>query len=80
MNKSVTIELDWDTVDGIARASMHSVLENLQKDLTERKSGDGMAIFVTEQEFDVMLLEKHIDAFKLVLKYYGEKVYESERV
>ena len=73
MNKSVTIELDWDTVDGIARASMHSVLENLQKDLAERKNGDGMAIFVTEQEFDVILIEKHIDAFKLVLKYYGEK-------
>ncbi len=72
MNKSVTIELDWDTVDGIARASMHSVLENLQKDLVERKNGDGMAIFVTEQEFDVMLIEKHIEAFKLVLKYYGE--------
>ena len=72
MNKSVTIELDWDTVDGIARASMHSVLENLQKDLIERKNGDGMAIFVTEQEFDVMLIEKHIEAFKLVLKYYGE--------
>jgi len=53
---------------------MHGVLENLQKDLAERKNGNGMAIFVTEQEFDVMLLEKHIDAFKLVLKYYGEKV------
>jgi hypothetical protein len=77
---NLSVELDWDTVDGIARASMHSVLENLQKDLAERKNGDGMAIFVTEQEFDVMLLEKHIDAFKLVLKYYGEKVYESERV
>ena len=77
---NLSVELDWDTVDGIARASMHSVLENLQKDLTERKSGDGMAIFVTEQEFDVMLIEKHIEAFELVLKYYGEKVYESERV
>ena len=72
MNKKVTVELDWDTIDGIARASMHSVLENLQKDLVERKNGDGMAIFVTEQEFDVMLIEKHIEAFKLVLKYYGE--------
>ena len=69
---NLSVELDWDTVDGIARASMHSVLENLQKDLVERKNGDGMAIFVTEQEFDVMLIEKHIEAFKLVLKYYGE--------
>ena len=71
--KKVNVDLDWDTVDGIARASMHSVLENLQKDLTERKNGDGMAIFVTEQEFDVMLIEKHIEAFKTVLSYYGEK-------
>ena len=72
MNKKITVDLDWDTIDGIARASMHSVLENLQKDLVERKNGNGMAIFVTEQEFDVMLLEKHIEAFQLVLKYYGE--------
>jgi hypothetical protein len=32
-----------------------------------------MAIFVTEQEFDVLLIEKHIEAFKLILKYYGER-------
>jgi len=70
---NLSVDLDWDTVDGIARASMHSVLENLQKDLVERKNGDGMAIFVTEQEFDVMLIEKHIEAFKTVLSYYGEK-------
>ncbi len=69
---NLSVDLDWDTVDGIARASMHSVLENLQKDLVERKNGNGMAIFVTEQEFDVMLIEKHIEAFQLVLKYYGE--------
>jgi hypothetical protein len=80
MNMNLTVNLDWDTVDGIARASMHSILENLQKDLAERKSGDGMAIFVAEQEFDVMLLEKHIEAFKLVLKYYGENADESQRV
>jgi hypothetical protein len=32
-----------------------------------------MAIFVKEKEYDVILLEKHIEAFKIVLKYYGEK-------
>jgi hypothetical protein len=75
-NMNLNVELDWDTVDGIARASMHNILENLQKDLAERKDGDGMAIFVAEQEFDVILLEKHIEAFKLVLKYYGENASE----
>jgi hypothetical protein len=73
MSKSITIDLDYDTIDRIATSSMKSVLENLQKDLAERKNGNGMAIFVTEQEFDVLLIEKHIEAFKLILKYYGER-------
>jgi hypothetical protein len=71
MNKSVTIELDWDTIDRITTSSMKSILENLEKDLEARKDDSGMAIFVLEKEKDIALLEKHIEAFKLVLKYFG---------
>jgi hypothetical protein len=74
MNKSVTIELDWDTIDRITTSSMKSILENLEKDLEARKDDSGMAIFVNEKEYDVVLIEKHVEAFKLVLKYYGEQV------
>ena len=74
MNKSITVELDWDTIDRITVSSMKSILENLENDLEKRRAGDGIAIFVKEQEFDAILIEKHVEAFKLVLKYYGEKV------
>jgi hypothetical protein len=73
MSKSITIDLDWDTIDRITTSSMRSVLENLEIDLQKRKNDSGMAIFVKEQQYDIILLEKHIEAFKLILKYYGER-------
>jgi len=73
MNKSITIDLDWDTIDRITTSSMKSVLENLEIDLQKRKNDSGMAIFVKEKQYDVILLERHVEAFKLILKYYGDK-------
>jgi hypothetical protein len=74
MNRKITVELDWDTIDKITTCSMKGLVENLEIDLENRKAGNGMAIFVNEKEYDVVLLEKHVEAFKLVLKYYGEQV------
>ena len=73
MNKSVTIELDWDTIDRITICSMKSIVENLEADLEKRKDDTGMAIFEKNKKKDIALIEKHIEAFKLVLSYYGEK-------
>ena len=72
MNKKITVELDWDTIDRITTSSMKSLVESLESDLEKRKDDTGMAIFETNKEADIALIEKHIDAFKLVLKYYGE--------
>jgi len=72
MNKRITVELDWDTIDRITICSMKSVVESLEADLEKRKDDTGMAIFEKNKKKDIALIEKHIDAFKLVLKYYGE--------
>lgn len=73
MNKKITVELDWDTIDKITTCSMKSVLENLEVDLENRKEGKiGMAIFDTNKKKDIAEIKRHIDAFKTVLKYYGE--------
>jgi len=71
MNKSVTIELDWDTIDRITTSAIKDALRNLEFDLKD--VGDS-TYFVLEKEKDIVHLEKHIDAFKLVLEYYGEKI------
>jgi hypothetical protein len=72
MSKSITIDLDWDTMDRIATSSMKCILENLEIELQKRKNDSGMAIFVTEKKYDVILIERHIEAFKLILEYYNE--------
>lgn len=72
MNKKITVELDWDTIDKITTCSMKSLVESLEADLEKRKADTGMAIFEVEKELDIAMIEKHIEAFKLVLKYYGE--------
>ena len=72
MNKKVTIELDWDTIDHITTCSMKGVFESLEDDLEKRKAGTGMAIFHENKKKDIAEIKRHIDAFRTVLKYYGE--------
>lgn len=72
MNKKVTVELDWDTIDKITTSSMQSAVESLEDDLEKRKAGTGMAIFHKDKKKDIAEINRHIDAFKTVLKYYGE--------
>ena len=72
MSKKVTVELDWDTVDQITTSSMESLVKCLEDDLENRKDGTGMAIFHKDKEKDIAEINRHIDAFKTVLEYYGE--------
>ena len=73
MNRKVTIELDWDTIDHITTCSMKGLVESLEADLELRKAGTGMAIFHKDKKKDIAEIKRYIDAFKTVLKYYGEE-------
>ena len=72
MNKKITVELDWDTIDRITTSSIETLVECLEADLQKRKAGTGMAIFHKDKKKDIAEIKRHIDAFKTVLKYYGE--------
>ena len=71
--RKVTVELDWDTVDNIVKQELVSLKANLKEDLKKRKAGKGMAIFETDKTLDIALIKEHIEAFDLILKYYGVK-------
>jgi hypothetical protein len=72
MDKKITVELDWDTIDKVTTCAMKSVLENLEVDLENRKKDKGIAVFDTNKKKDIAEIKRHIDAFKTVLKYFGE--------
>lgn len=65
------IEVCIEGVNDIIRSDLSEVLKNLQDDLNRRKKGQQMAIFHVDKKKDIAQLKKHIDALKLVLRYYG---------
>ncbi len=67
------VELDYDAVDGIVTQELRSARENMKEDLKKRKNDTGMAIFDTDKKTDVALIKEHIEAFNIILRYYGEK-------
>ena len=71
----VTVELDWDTVDGIVVQQVTDARDGLIEQLEERK-GDGNkgGVFDNNKKKDIILIKAHIDAFELVIKYFGGMV------
>jgi len=69
--RNITVELNCNTVDDIIKQELISIQDNLIDDLRKREKGKGTAIFETDKTLDVALIKEHIEAFDLVLKYYG---------
>jgi hypothetical protein len=63
----ISVELDWETVDHIVVQQLRSTWEGLKADL-----GAGTNVFVWgNQEADDAVIQKHIDALELLLKWYS---------
>ena len=73
----VTVELDWDTVDGIVVQQVTDARDGLIEQLEERKGkGNKGGVFDNNKKKDIILIKAHIDAFEMVIKYFGGKVDE----
>lgn len=70
MSRKVTVELDWDTVDNIVvqelKNNLDSFIENLER-VKHLGRGD---VFTTDLEQDIVDIEKHIEACKLLIAYH----------
>lgn len=67
------IEVCGCCIEEVVRGDLRSTLENLEDDRKRRKSkAGGTAIFDLDQKRDIEILDEHIAAMKLVLRYYGE--------
>ena len=65
------IEVCIEGVNDIVRSDLTNSLDNLKDDLKRCKKGDSIAIFHMEKDEDIAELKRHIEAFELVLRYYG---------
>ena len=71
----INVELDWETVDNIVRTQVTEAREGLiiERDERKKKNSKG-GIFDTDRKKDLILIDAHIEAFELVIKYFGGKV------
>jgi hypothetical protein len=67
----VKIEIEPDLLEEVTTEGLKRVLLCLKEDYKGRKAGQQISIFHTDKDKDLAELKRHIDAFKLVLKYYG---------
>jgi len=72
MGVVMKIEVCIEGVSAIVRSELNETLKCLQDDLKRRKAGKSIAIFHMEKDEDVAEMQRHIEAIKLVLRYYGE--------
>lgn len=65
------VEICVEGMNTLVRADLKDTLKRLQEDLKIRKAGGNIAIFHTDAKADIVELQKHTEAFKLVMRYYG---------
>lgn len=66
-----SIEIDDDLADSIVIEHLKSGMEILEIDLNGRLNNSlGLGVFHNDRLKDIIEIEKHIDAFKLVLNWY----------
>lgn len=64
---SITVKLDYETIDSIVQGQLKETWESLKRDL-----GANASVFVWgDQEADDAEIQKHIDALELLLKWYS---------
>lgn len=66
------IELPWEAVDKIVVDSVRESMVYLSDELLRIKNNqEPTGIFSNDLEEDVFQIEKHLEAFELVIKYFG---------
>lgn len=69
--EKITVELDYDTVDGIIKKELYNAYQTLRNDLKLRCNDQGMAIFDIDKEKDMEEITDHLYCFEKVLAYWG---------
>ena len=65
------MEIPEDICDAVALESLQTHYRYMVKDY---ETPPKMAVFDNDRNVDKALIKKHMDAFALIIKYYGGKV------
>lgn len=67
----IMIQMEDEQVDSIVVQEIKNCIKRFERDLELQTDGKGLAIFDNDPVKDVLYIQEYIDAFSLVVKYYG---------
>lgn len=65
------VEICVEGVNDIIRSELKETVKLLKLDLKNVKNRSGISIFHADRDEDIAEIKRHIEAFNIVLKYYG---------
>ena len=69
--KPLYLKVEHDQVDQLLSRALRIDLKEFEKDLLLRSDGEGLPIFDDDPVKDVLYIQEHIAAIKLILEFYG---------
>lgn len=69
----VKIDLDDDEFQRLFVEVMKDDRDTMTMDMEDRRQGKGIAVFDVNEARDILEMNKHIEAFNLIIEYYGGK-------
>jgi hypothetical protein len=70
---SYLLSVDWEAVQSLTVSVLKEDLVSLQKDLLRAENADRGFAFSLDRDEDIEHIKRHIDAYQLLIKYYGGK-------
>lgn len=70
---SYLLSVDWEAVQSLTVSVLKEDLVSLQKDLSRVENADRGFAFSLDRDEDIEHIKRHIDAYQLLIKYYGGK-------
>jgi hypothetical protein len=69
--KPIALGLPTEFIDQVVGVELAKAHGSLTKDLRARKRGSSIALFDTDKDRDVEIIQSHLQAFETVAGYYG---------
>jgi len=70
---SYLLPVDWEAMQSLTVSVLKEDLVSLQKDLSRVENADRGFAFSLDRGEDIEHIKRHIDAYQLLIKYYGGK-------
>lgn len=74
MNDNYSLSVEWEAAQSLVMSVLKEDMTSLHNDMLSVHGKTSGMVFSLDKDKDISEMAKHLDAFKLIIKYYGGNV------